>query len=163
MNPVNRSKRVRVALAAAALALALAACGGDTGDAGGAVTASDAAPQPQSAAPVAPVEPTLEPTLAPVARTEEPSVPEEAPTADEAPAVDAAERPAAVPPAVIEMLSADVAIANADGNISNLAEPANGSSVFDFEVLAVGDGSIQTLSDVVVGDRPVLLWFFSPH
>ncbi len=31
------------------------------------------------------------------------------------------------------------------------------------EVLAVDDGSIQTLQDAVDGDRPVLLWFWAPH
>lgn len=36
-------------------------------------------------------------------------------------------------------------------------------SVFDVEVLDVADGSISTLRDVVTGDRPVLVWFYSPH
>lgn len=42
-----------------------------------------------------------------------------------------------------------------------LLQPAD--TVVDFEVLDVADGSISTLNQAVVGDRPVLLWFFSPH
>lgn len=37
------------------------------------------------------------------------------------------------------------------------------SDVRDFEVLSVYDGSITTLRDTVVGDRPVLVWFWAPH
>lgn len=42
-----------------------------------------------------------------------------------------------------------------------LLQPAD--QVVDFEVLQVADGSISTLRQEVAGDRPVLLWFFSPH
>ncbi len=42
-----------------------------------------------------------------------------------------------------------------------LLEP--GETVVDHQVLNVADGSISTLSEKVDGDRPVLLWFFSPH
>lgn len=42
-----------------------------------------------------------------------------------------------------------------------LLTPAD--NVLDYEVLDVADGSIATLGEAVVGDRPVLLWFFSPH
>ena len=42
-----------------------------------------------------------------------------------------------------------------------LLQPAD--QVVDFEVLDVADGSISSLRDQVTGDRPVLLWFFSPH
>jgi len=42
-----------------------------------------------------------------------------------------------------------------------LLQPAE--TVIDFEVLDVADGSISSLGEAVVGDRPVLLWFFSPH
>lgn len=42
-----------------------------------------------------------------------------------------------------------------------LLQPAE--NVVDFEVLDVSDGSISNLSQEVTGDRPVLLWFFSPH
>lgn len=69
----------------------------------------------------------------------------------------AAEAPAAN---TIQKLSAEEAIANAEVNQPNLASSDN---VLDIETLAVADGSIQTLRDVVDGDRPVLLWFFSPH
>ena len=40
-------------------------------------------------------------------------------------------------------------------------EPA--ASVLDIEVLDVADGSISTLRTAVEGDRPVLVWFYSPH
>ena len=33
----------------------------------------------------------------------------------------------------------------------------------DIEVLSVADGSISSLREAVVGDRPVLLWFWAPH
>ena len=42
-----------------------------------------------------------------------------------------------------------------------LLQPAD--QVVDFEVLQVADGSISSLREEVTGDRPVLLWFFSPH
>ena len=42
-----------------------------------------------------------------------------------------------------------------------LLQPAD--QVVDFEVLDVADGSISSLRAQVTGDRPVLLWFFSPH
>jgi len=60
----------------------------------------------------------------------------------------------------IELLPADQAIANAEANIDGLQLA---DSVLDIEVLAVGDGSVQTLRNVVTGNRPVLLWFYSPH
>jgi len=50
--------------------------------------------------------------------------------------------------------------AAAEANLP-LLQPAE--EVVDFEVLDVSDGSISTLRDEVSGDRPVLLWFFSPH
>jgi len=36
-------------------------------------------------------------------------------------------------------------------------------SVDTSQVLTVADGSITTLSEVVTGDRPVLLWYWAPH
>ncbi len=48
----------------------------------------------------------------------------------------------------------------AEANLPLLEE---GETVLDHQVLDVADGSISTLGDVVDGDRPVLLWFFSPH
>lgn len=60
----------------------------------------------------------------------------------------------------IALVSADEAIANAEVNQPLLQ---TSTSVLDIETLAVGDGSIATLRDVVDGDKPVLLWFFSPH
>jgi len=62
--------------------------------------------------------------------------------------------------AQIQLLSAQEAIANAEINQPTLQ---SADDVLDIETLAVGDGSVQTLRDVVDGDRPVLLWFFSPH
>ena len=83
-------------------------------------------------------------------------------SADTSSAAPAAEVSAASPgtPGVIEAVSTDQAIANADSNIASLELADN---VLDIEVLAVGDGSVQTMRDVVIGDRPVLVWFFSPH
>ena len=48
----------------------------------------------------------------------------------------------------------------AEQNAENLQ---SADDVLDIEVLSVSDGSIATLRDSVVGDRPVLLWFFAPH
>ncbi len=42
-----------------------------------------------------------------------------------------------------------------------LLEP--GETVLEHQVLDVADGSIATLGEAIDGDRPVLLWFFSPH
>ncbi len=53
------------------------------------------------------------------------------------------------------------AIAQAEANLGDLESAA--SDVRDIEVLDVADGSIATLREAVDGDRPVLLWFFSPH
>ncbi len=58
-------------------------------------------------------------------------------------------------------LSAEDAAAAAAANEASLSTEA--ATVFDIEVLDVSDGSVATLNDVVVGDRPVLLWFWSPH
>ena len=60
----------------------------------------------------------------------------------------------------IPLLSPDEAIANAQVNQPTLQSAEN---VLDIETLAVADGSVQTLREVVDGDRPILLWFFSPH
>ena len=59
--------------------------------------------------------------------------------------------------AVAELSDAEAAAAE---NLP-LLQPAD--QVVDFEVLDVADGSIATLREQVAGDRPVLLWFFSPH
>ena len=56
--------------------------------------------------------------------------------------------------------SGDNPIAAAEANIG-LLQPS--SDVVSIEVLDVSDGSISTLQETVDGDRPVLLWFFSPH
>jgi len=55
---------------------------------------------------------------------------------------------------------ASAAGAAADENIDNLQESNN---PLDTEVLNVADGSISTLRSAVDGDRPVLVWFYSPH
>jgi len=60
----------------------------------------------------------------------------------------------------IQRLSADEAIANAEVNQPNLQ---TSDDVLDIQTLAIADGSVQSLRDVVDGDRPVLLWFFAPH
>lgn len=48
----------------------------------------------------------------------------------------------------------------AAANIDNLQSSNN---VLDIEVLDVADGSVATLREAVDGDRPVLVWFYSPH
>lgn len=129
-----QSKRAIALLAAPAVALALAACGGSGSDV---ATTSPPAASAEAASPDE-TQPTAEPSRAPAE-------------------VATPARPA------VEQLTADVAIANAEANIDNLAPAQDQVNVLDLEVLAVGDGSIQTLRDVVVGDRPVLLWFYAPH
>ena len=63
----------------------------------------------------------------------------------------------ATPAEVQEANSAEAAAAQ---NLP-LLQPSD--QLVDFEVLNVSDGSISTLQEEVAGDRPVLLWFFSPH
>jgi len=176
MKPHVRTRWSRALIAAPALAFALAACGGADTEVATSDAAAAEAPVEQAPAAAAPSEPAAEdsasapaePTEAAAAQPQSSASPAEstapAEAADDEPAP--ADEPAAAtvsgrPP--IEKLSADLAIAQADVNIANLAPAESGTSVLDIEVLAVGDGSIQTLRDVVVGDRPVLLWFFSPH
>ena len=48
-----------------------------------------------------------------------------------------------------------------DSNMATIN--SSGETVFDIEVLSVADGGITTLNDVIDGDKPVLLWFWSPH
>lgn len=134
----RRDIRTNALLAAPAVALALAACGGGATD-----VASEAA-------------------SAPAAVTEEaPSETTESSTSEAADPGDSSDSAALAAPApLIQRLSADEAIANAEVNQPNLQLA---DSVLDIETLAVSDGSVQTLRDVVVGDKPVLLWFFSPH
>ena len=146
MQWIKRDIRKNALLAAPAFALALAACGGG---------ASDVA----SEAPSAPAE------IVEDATTSAPAVESEVAESSTDDAGEAAESTASSSAApassnTIQRLSADEAIANAEVNQPNLASANN---VLDIETLAVADGSIQTLRDVVDGDRPVLLWFFSPH
>ena len=48
----------------------------------------------------------------------------------------------------------------AAANIDSLKQSDN---VLDIETVDVSDGSVSTLRDAIDGDRPVLLWFYSPH
>lgn len=48
----------------------------------------------------------------------------------------------------------------ADANLSALEDADDAR---DQQILDVNDGSITTLRDAVVGDRPVLIWFWAPH
>ena len=50
----------------------------------------------------------------------------------------------------------DIGEANLD-----LLQPADDAR--DVQILSVADGSITSLREAVDGDRPVLLWFWSPH
>lgn len=56
--------------------------------------------------------------------------------------------------------AAQAAAEAASANIDALQQSNN---PLDIEVLDVGDGSISTLRQAVDGDRPVLVWFYSPH
>ncbi len=64
---------------------------------------------------------------------------------------------------------ADAASADASGADPEAAAESNtpllqaSDDVTAIEVLNVADGSIATLQEATDGDRPVLLWFFSPH
>jgi len=166
-----QSKRTRALIAGPALALALAGCSG--GESELATTTAPAAaafdePATASAAPTSPEETrSPDPTAAETPASDPTATARAAETelTDDVAPTETAEAPAPteVQAPVVERLSADVAIANASANIGNLTPAENATNVLDIEVLAVGDGSIQTLRDVVVGDRPVLLWFFSPH
>ena len=55
------------------------------------------------------------------------------------------------------------AAAAGDAAAENQDDLAQSDNVLDIEVLDVSDGSKATLRDAVDGDRPVLLWFYSPH
>ena len=59
----------------------------------------------------------------------------------------------------------DSAAASAAGEAAeaNIGQLEQADSVLDIEVLDVADGSISTLRSAVEGDRPVLVWFYSPH
>ena len=46
---------------------------------------------------------------------------------------------------------------------NNQSELQQADDLRDIEVLDVADGSVATLRSAVDGDRPVLLWFYSPH
>lgn len=63
---------------------------------------------------------------------------------------------AAVPDDPAALAASETAAANID----NLAQSSN---VGQIELLNVADGSISTLNEAIDGDRPVLLWFYSPH
>lgn len=56
--------------------------------------------------------------------------------------------------------AAAAASAEAAANIDNLQQSDN---VFDIELLDVADGTVSTLGQAIDGDRPVLIWFYSPH
>lgn len=56
--------------------------------------------------------------------------------------------------------AAAAANAEAAANIDNLEQS---NDVFDIELLDVSDGSVSTLGQAIDGDRPVLIWFYSPH
>jgi len=50
-----------------------------------------------------------------------------------------------------------------DAASSNEAALALTSDVATTQLLDTADGSITQLSEVVTGDRPVLLWYWAPH
>jgi len=171
MKVLTRSSWTRVLATVGALAVVATACGSAATPSNAVTSAASPAEAPAAASPATAPEPNAEPSAAPP--TAEPDAAQQAsPDESTAPAVDQEPEPVAEPTETppeeagrppIQLLSADAAIANAEVNIDNLAAPGPSENVLDIEVLAVADGSVQTLRDVVVGDRPVLLWFFSPH
>ena len=52
------------------------------------------------------------------------------------------------------------ALAEAEANQNDLELTGN---VAESELLDAATGEIKSLSDVVVGDRPVLVWYWAPH
>ncbi len=58
-------------------------------------------------------------------------------------------------------VSADAGIEERAEANEELLQPSDDAR--DVEVLSVADGSITSLRQVVDGDRPLLLWFWSPH
>lgn len=143
------SQRARAFFGAPALALVLVACGGGDSD-----VASSATSAPATSEVAASDDSASEASDDSASEMSETSAPEESDTSATSPPAPAASGSS------IQRLSADEAIANAEANIGNLQLTEN---LLDIEVLAVGDGSVQTLRNVVDGDKPVLLWFFSPH
>lgn len=150
MKWIRRDIHLRAVIAAPAFALALAACSGGT---------TDVSSEATSTSPTAAVTTNADPGDTAAASTNSDTAAEsEAPTTSNDASATPDEAPA--PKSTILKLSAEEAIANAEINQPNLA---GADDVLDIQTLAVADGSIQTLRDVVDGDRPVLLWFFSPH
>ncbi len=156
MQWIRRDRRTNALLAAPAFALALAACGG-----GDAEVSSQGASAPEA---IVEADTTADTASASDSGTSDGDASNGDASESAAAASDESSASSAPTPApaanTIQRLSADEAIANAEVNQPNLASSNN---VLDIETLAVADGSIQTLRNVVDGDRPVLLWFFSPH
>lgn len=150
LDSIRRDRRGVALLAAPAFALALAACGGGSGE----VSSSDAAEAP--AATIQQAESNTTETTAADSPDSEESTSTGEVAAD---TTDTADAPGSTGASIV-LLDADEAIANAELNQPTLQVVDN---VLDIETLAVGDGSVQTLRQVVDGDRPVLLWFYAPH
>ncbi len=55
------------------------------------------------------------------------------------------------------------ALAANEQALSNIDDLQQSDNVLDIETLNVSDGSVSTLREAIDGDRPVLLWFYSPH
>ena len=47
--------------------------------------------------------------------------------------------------------------------VANEAQLQLTGDIASTQLLDTADGSIQQLSEVVTGDRPVLLWYWAPH
>ena len=64
--------------------------------------------------------------------------------------------------------SADASSASSEPSVQQIGEANQellqpSEDARDVDVLSVADGSITSLRAAVDGDRPVLLWFWSPH
>ena len=55
------------------------------------------------------------------------------------------------------------ALAANEQALANIDSLQTSDNVLDMETLNVSDGSVSTLRQAIDGDRPVLLWFYSPH
>ncbi len=141
---MQRKTRNRLTATVVGASMVLTACGG-----GEEAVETGAALAPDTQTADAPLE-----SSAP-AETSEASEGTSAPAAD-----DAAAPAEATGGLDDEVLSVEDAAAAADSNRESLTITDDARTT---EVLNVKNGSKATLQDAVIGDRPVLLWFFSPH
>jgi len=169
---IGRTNQRLIAASLTAGALVLTACGGTTETATVAtssvsesVTEADVPAVDDAADSSAAIETETtpaDPTNEPAEPTADPA-PDDNAVADDAvadaPADEAAAETAATPTEAIAVSPEEAAEIAA----ANQPKITGGDDWRTSEVLDVTNGAITTLSDVVVGDRPVLVWFWAPH